>query len=172
VGADAPGRRCVFPALSAAFVSIILVAAVLMTNVPALAHVMMPLLGAVAGTTVFGAVVEVRRRKPNPCPWLDFSAAQRVVLYLLLFIIGLAVVFPGIWPTRDVEWPLRVPFALFLLAGVALLRIHKTVDHGELEETGVSRALYVASRSPLYLLGAVAAFVAVGAILSFIGVWH
>jgi hypothetical protein len=172
VGASESGKRCVFPTLSAVFVSIILVTAFLMTNVPASAHIATPLLGAVVATTAFGAVVELQRRKLNSCPWLDFGASQRITMYVLLFVVGLAVVFPGVWPSHNVEWPLRVPFALLLLAGIALLRIHRTVDHGELEETGVSRALYLASRSPLYFLGAFAAFVVVGAVLSFIGVWR
>ena len=169
MGASEEGRRCPFPFLSIMFVAIIFVFAVL-AGVSKLANVGMPLLGSVVATTVFGGAVEVLRRKPNSCPWLDFGDARRFIMYLLLFVVGLAVVFPGVWPSRNVEWVFRIPFALLAIASVALLRIHRVVDHGQLEEAGVSRGIYFASRLPLYLLATMAAFVVLVAVLALIGV--
>jgi hypothetical protein len=141
-----------------------------MVVVPNMANVGIPLLGSLAATGFFGFVVEARRSRPNSCPWLDFGDARRAIMYLMLFIVGLAVVFPGVWPSRGVEWIFRVPFLLLAIAGLALLRIHKSVDHGELEEAGVARGIYFASRLPVYLLATLAVFVAIAAVLTFLGV--
>ena len=170
MGASETSRHCPFPMLSATFVAIIFVFAALMTAVPKFATAGMPLLGSVVATAVFGVVVEAQRRKPNSCPWLDFGDARRFIMYLLLFVVGLAVVFPGIWPSRSVEWVFRVPFLLFAIAGLALLRIHRVVDHGNLEEAGVHRSVFFASRLPLYLLGTLAVCVVVATLLAMIGV--
>jgi len=59
---------------------------------------------------------------------------------------------------------------LFAIAGIAVLRIHRLVDHGALKEAGVSRGVYLASRLPLYILSAIAVFVLIAGILTLAGV--
>jgi hypothetical protein len=168
MGVSDSGRRCPFPLLLAIFLAIVLAAAALMVRVPTLANAGLPVLGPLVATIFVGIGVEVWRRKANSCPWLDFETGRRVVMYLLLFIVGVFVVFPGIWPARSVEWVFRIPLLLLTVAGVALLTIHKAVDHGELEEAGVRRGIYFASRLPVYVLTTVGAFLAIAAVLSLI----
>jgi hypothetical protein len=170
IDARANEGRCPFPALLTAYVAIIFVSAALMVAVPHVANVGIPLLGSLAATGFFGFVVEARRRRPNSCPWLDFGDARRAIMYLLLFIVGLSVVFPGVWPSRGVEWVFRVPFLLLVIAGLALLRIHKSVDHGDFEEAGVPRGIYFASRLPVHLLATLTVFVVIAAVLALLGV--
>src|SRR5450432_3195401 len=127
-----------YPLALGAYVAIIAMAAVFLSTILAW-NVWIVLCGAALATGVVAVVVEVLRRKPNTCPWLDFGVGERLVMYVALFLVGVAVVFPGVWPGREVEWFVRLPFVLFALAGVALLRVHKIVDHGSLDESGVGR---------------------------------
>ena len=161
---------CPFPALLAIYVGITAVSAALMSTVPKLANVGMPVVGPLVAAGFFGVAVEILVRKPTPCPWLEYDRSRRVIIDLLLFVIAVLVVFPAVWPSRDVLWIFRVPFVLFTVAGIALLRIHRRVDHGEFEETGMPRALAFVSRSPLYLLGVIAAFLVAMAVLNVVSV--
>ena len=156
--------RCPYPLALGAYAAIIVAVAVFLSKILSW-NVWIVLCGAALATSVVAVVVEVLRRKPNTCSWLDFGTAERVVLYLALFLVGLAVVFPGVWPSREVEWFFRLPCVLFALAAVALLRVHRIVDHGDLEESGVSRGIFLLSRSPLYLLVALVAMPVVLGIL-------
>jgi hypothetical protein len=161
---------CPFPALLAIYVGITAVSATLMSTVPRLANVGMPVLGPLLAAGFFGVAVEMLSRKSTLCPWLEYDRSRRVIMDLLLFVIAVLVVFPAVSPSRDIPWIFRVPFFLFLVAGIALLRIHKRVDHSEFEETGVPKALVLASRSPLYLLGVIAAFLVAMAVLNVVSV--
>ena len=163
-------RRCPFPASLGLYLGLILLADCLMLALPKSAGAGFWPIGALLATLAVAGIVEVRRRKPNECPWLDFGDARRAILFLLLFVIGVVVVAPGVYPGAAVEWPLRVTFVLLAISVGALLRIHVTVDHGELEETGVKRSLYVASRIPVYVLATIAAFLVLASVLAFLGV--
>lgn len=142
----------------------------LMLLVPKLGDAGVAPVGSLLATLAVGGIVEVRRRKPNECPWLDFGDARRAILYLSLFVVGVVVVVPGVYPGSAVEWPLRITFVLLALSVSALLRIHVTVDHGQLEEAGVKRAIYVTSRIPVYVLTAIAAFAVLAGLLELLGV--
>jgi hypothetical protein len=160
-------HRCPFPVLGVLFVAVISATAILGSRLPALCDRGLPLFGSVLATLLVAAVIETRRRRPNPCPWLDFGQVARFVLYVALVVIGLVVVLPGLWPSPDVEWPLRVPALLLAVAFPALLAIHLKVDHSELEESGVRRWLIFASRLPVYFICTVIVLVLLGGVLSF-----
>jgi hypothetical protein len=163
-------KRCPFPTLGLVFIGIIGVSVVLTSELPALQGRRLPFLGTVLATLVVAMVVEMRRRRLNSCPWLDFGGAARLALYLALFVVGVVVVLPGIWPTRDVEWTFRIAAVLLAIAFPALLAIHLKVDHGELEEAGVRRSLVFASRLPLYLIRTVIVVILLGSFLTLLGV--
>src|ERR1700686_1307658 len=107
--------RCPFPALSALFVLIILTSSTVMSLIPRLAALGLPPLGVLAASLAVGLTIEMLRRKSTSCPWLEFGKAGRAILYLALFVVGLFVVFPGVWLTLEVEWPLRIPFVVFTI---------------------------------------------------------
>jgi len=161
---------CPFPALALLFVGIVGASAGLSSQVASLRELGLPFFGSVLATLVVAVLIEIRRRRPNSCPWLDFGDSARVVLYLALFIVGLAVVLPGVWPSRDIEWPLRVPAALLAVAFPALLAIHLKVDHSELEESGVRRSLVFASRLPVYFICTVIGLTLATTFLTLLGV--
>ncbi len=96
-------KTCPFPAALVGYLIIILVCACLMALVPRLEDLALPVVGTFLATCAFGLAIEVRRRKPNDCPWLDFGDARRAVMYLSLFVVGISVVLPGLYPSRAVN---------------------------------------------------------------------
>jgi hypothetical protein len=163
-------NRCPFPVLGLLYVGVIGLSAVVGSQIPSLRDLGLPFFGSLFATLIVALVIEIRRSRPNSCPWLDFGSSSRAVLYLALFVVGVAVVVPGIWPTRSVEWPLRIPAILLAISFPALLAIHLRVDHNELEETGVRRSLVFASRLPVYFISTMLALVLLGGVLTFLGV--
>jgi hypothetical protein len=163
-------NRCPFPVLGLLFVGIVGLSAILSSQIPSLRDLGLPFFSSVFATLVVALVIEILRDRPNSCPWLDFGSSARAILYLALFVVGVAVVLPGIWPTRSIEWPLRVPAVLLAVSFPALLAIHLRVDHNELEESGVRRSLVFASRLPVYFISTVLALVLLGSVLTFLGV--
>jgi len=145
-------RRCPFPVAFAVFASF----AIIVPISPTLFRVSLPwwfvLALQLAGLLGFAIWVETRRVAGVDCPWLDVGAARRLVMYGALWIVGLLVFAPLSVAGSDLLIPSIVLVTITAVSALALLRIHITVDHGELETAGAPWPLVVSSRLPLYLL--------------------
>ena len=92
-------------------------------------------------------------------------------MYGALWLVGLFL-FAPLSVTEAGDSGLLVPWVVLVtiaaVSALALLRIHLTVDHGELEEPGVSWPLVASSRLPLYLLFLIGLLVLTAAALDII----
>ena len=147
-------RRCPFPIAFAIFASLAIVAPVSPTLFRASLPWWSVIVLQLAGLLGFAIWLETRRIAGVDCPWLDVGAARRLVMYGALWLVGLLLFAPLSVAEADsgmlVPWIVLVTIAA--ISALALVRIHLTVDHGELEQPGVPWPLVASSRLPLYLL--------------------
>jgi hypothetical protein len=120
------------------------------------------------GIAAFAVWLESRRIRGNECPWLDVGASRRIVMYGVLWLVGLLTLLPlglmGLAPGPV----LGVLTILVVIPAVALLRQHVIVDHGDLEETGIPWWLFASARLPVYFLILLGVLVLILAVLSFL----